>query len=435
MISLGRRSVALLAAASLLLGGCASEDGGDTGKAASKTIELVAHPEHRADAARVGRRWPTSTRPHTRTSRSRSQPLENEAFKAKLTTLTQSGNAPRPLPDLGRRRAAAAGRRGAGQGPHRRRRSRGRRPHAGRPAAVPVRRQDLRRARSTSAWSASGTTRSSSPRPGITAPPATWTEFLDAVKKLKAAGHHPDRPRRQGQVAGPLLLGLPGDARRRAWTRSSRPATDKRLHRRPTSSQAGAQLKELVDLQPFQKGFLGAGYGTPDGQAATMGNGKAAMELMGQWAPAVQARLDGKKGLGDKLGFFPFPTVDGGKGAATDVFGGGGGFAIGKDAPAGGGRLPEVPAQRGQPAQGRGDRRRCCRSSRARRTPITDANLQGGRRDAGQATGFQLYLDQAYPPAVGPAGQRQRGRADRRAARRPSRSPRPSPRRRRPSDE
>ena len=30
MISLGRRSVALLAAASLLLGGCASEDGGDT---------------------------------------------------------------------------------------------------------------------------------------------------------------------------------------------------------------------------------------------------------------------------------------------------------------------------------------------------------------------------------------------------------------------
>src|SRR5690242_8936169 len=39
VISLGRRSVALLAAASLLLGGCASEGGGDTGKAASKTIE------------------------------------------------------------------------------------------------------------------------------------------------------------------------------------------------------------------------------------------------------------------------------------------------------------------------------------------------------------------------------------------------------------
>ena len=58
------------------------------------------------------------------------------------------------------------------------------------------------------------------------------------------------------------------------------------------------------------------------------------MELMGQWAPSVQASSStSKKGLGDKLGFFPFPAVDGGKGSATEVFGGGNGFAVGKDAP------------------------------------------------------------------------------------------------------
>ena len=58
------------------------------------------------------------------------------------------------------------------------------------------------------------------------------------------------------------------------------------------------------------------------------------MELMGQWAPAVQKdQSTGKKGLGDKLGWFPFPTVTGGAGAATDGVGGGNGFAVGKNAP------------------------------------------------------------------------------------------------------
>lgn len=33
------------------------------------------------------------------------------------------------------------------------------------------------------------------------------------------------------------------------------------------------------------------------------------------------------------LGWFPFPSVDGGKGDASDALGGGDGFAIGKNAP------------------------------------------------------------------------------------------------------
>ena len=64
-----------------------------------------------------------------------------------------------------------------------------------------------------------------------------------------------------------------------------------------------------------------------------MGNGKAAMDLMGQWAPgAFKDNSADKKGIGDNLAWFPFPAVEGGAGDATDALGGGNGFALGKNA-------------------------------------------------------------------------------------------------------
>ncbi|NJM41123.1 MAG: hypothetical protein HC853_10280, partial [Anaerolineae bacterium] len=53
----------------------------------------------------------------------------------------------------------------------------------------------------------------------------------------------------------------------------------------PTWVEAGAKLKELVDLQPFPKGFETLDF---DQHSAIMGNGEAAMELMGQWGPATK---------------------------------------------------------------------------------------------------------------------------------------------------
>ena len=86
----------------------------------------------------------------------------------------------------------------------------------------------------------------------------------------------------------------------------------------------------MIALEPFQDGFLGATYGD---EATAMGNGKAAMELMGQWAPAVEKDNSAdKKGIGDNLGWFPFPMVEGGAGDPGDAVGGGNGFAIGKNA-------------------------------------------------------------------------------------------------------
>ncbi|MFK4037199.1 extracellular solute-binding protein [Nonomuraea wenchangensis] len=231
---------------------------------------------------------------------------------------------------------------------------------------------------------------------GITQPPATWSEFLDDVKKLKAAGVTPIALAGKEKWPGHyywayLAMRIAGlDALKQA-------AVDKNFNT-PDFVAAGQQVKALADLQPFQKGFLGAAYSTPDGQAATIGNGKAAMELMGQWAPSVQK--DAGKGLGDDLGFFPFPAVEGGKGSATDAFGGGGGLAVGVDAPKeavdfvkfmtrmdnhtkavqAGGVLPVLKGEE---------------------SAVTDPNLKEVATKLAGATGYQLYLDQAYPPAVG----------------------------------
>ena len=43
-------------------------------------------------------------------------------------------------------------------------------------------------------------------------------------------------------------------------------------------------------------------------------NGKAAMELQGDWEPSVMSALTDDKKLRSKLGWFPFPAVEGAAG-------------------------------------------------------------------------------------------------------------------------
>jgi len=125
------------------------------------------------------------------------------------------------------------------------------------------------------------------------------------------------------------------------------------------------------------------------------------MEVMGQWAPAVENDNSAdKKGLGDKLGWFPFPSVAGGAGAATAGVGGGNGIAVSAKAP------PEavdflkffVNTDNANKLNASGIGMSPVNGTGG---SITDPNLKAVLAGRDQAKFIQLYLDQAVPPSVG----------------------------------
>ncbi|MBE2315560.1 extracellular solute-binding protein [Solirubrobacter sp. CPCC 204708] len=236
---------------------------------------------------------------------------------------------------------------------------------------------------------------------GIDAPPATWDEFLTTVQALKQKGVTPLAVGEKDKWPGMfwwanLSLRIAGkDALAQAGEDGSFDS--------PGFVKAGAELKRLIDLQPFQKGFLAAPWDGAGGEAAQIGNGKAAMSLMGQWAPSTYAAntKESEEVLAD-LGWFPFPTVDGGAGGPTEQFGGGDGFAIGKDAP------PEavdfikflVTSDVANKAGASGG---ILPVKKGTESSVTDPNMKSVLDARAQADFVQLYLDQAYAPAVGQA--------------------------------
>jgi raffinose/stachyose/melibiose transport system substrate-binding protein len=231
---------------------------------------------------------------------------------------------------------------------------------------------------------------------GITSVPTTWADFLSVIQKLQAANITPLALGEKDEWPGAfyweyLAVRIGGKA-----------AFDKAYNHKGGSFadapfvQAGTYLQQLVALKPFQNGFLGSSY--TDHQTL-MGNGKAAMELMGQWAPSGDAAVAADK-KGPEFGFFPFPAIPGGAGAPTDVLGGGNGFAIGKNAP------PEaVDFVRFMTSV---DNQRIIGSKGAGLPPViaaqdsvTDPNLQAVAALVAHAGYYQLYYDQFMSPAVG----------------------------------
>ena len=107
-------------------------------------------------------------------------------------------------------------------------------------------------------------------------------------------------------------------------------------------------------MNPFQDGFLGAAWDAPDGESGTMASQGAAMDLMGQWALGAfknQAGVDDppttsrSNSAGSRS-----PRSRAAPAQPTDAFGGGDGFAVGKDAPPEAVDFLAVHHQRGEPA-------------------------------------------------------------------------------------
>ena len=160
----------------------------------------------------------------------------------------------------------------------------------------------------------------------------TWDDLLAAVKALKVAGLTPIVV--GGADKWPLHF---------YWTHlavriGGRAAFDAALRGEnggfegETFQKSGELFKQLIDLQPFQNGFLG--FKNPQA-VGYFGDGKAAMTLAISTVYHLQRALAADKvGLGeDKIGWFDFPVVHGGKGEPTDTLGGITGWLITRGAP------------------------------------------------------------------------------------------------------
>jgi raffinose/stachyose/melibiose transport system substrate-binding protein len=235
---------------------------------------------------------------------------------------------------------------------------------------------------------------------GIEAPPTTWTELLADVQALQDAG------------IVPIAVGAGDKWPAHFWYSylmirlggadvMNQIAADNNFSV-PAVIEAGQKVEELVAMNPFQDGFLAAGWDAPDGESGTMASQGAAMDLMGQWALGAfknQAGIAPDADLPWNIGWFPFPEVEGGAGLPTDGFGGGDGFAVGKDAP------PEAvdflhfitnadnqrtwATHSGLPANIEAN------------DAVTDPNMQSVLEALNKATFVQLFLDQFFTAEVG----------------------------------
>lgn len=160
----------------------------------------------------------------------------------------------------------------------------------------------------------------------------TWDDFLGAVKKLKAAAITPI-------VVGAgekwpmhfyysyLVMRIGGE-----HALADAKAGKDGGFKNPTFVEAGKRLRELGALEPFQPGYLATKHGK---SAGMFGDGKAAMDLMGQWLLGMQGP-DSTNGKGlpeEDIGILSFPILPGGKGKATDTLGGINGWLVSKSAP------------------------------------------------------------------------------------------------------
>jgi raffinose/stachyose/melibiose transport system substrate-binding protein len=398
---MGKWVLGLIVAAALVATGCGSDDeGGGSGEAASNGGPVTIEWWHIANNDPLKTIWQEAADEYMADNpnvKINITVLENEAFKTKLTTTMQAGKVPDVFQSWGGGTLAEQAQAGlvqditepssdwigdvndAGVGLYQ---------VDGKQYGVPY------NLGMVGVWYNQALFQ----KAGINEPPATWDDYLAAVEKLKAAGITPialgEKDKWPGMFwwANLALRIAGGDAMQQA-------GEDGSFDSEPFV-RAGEELKRLIDMQPFQDGFLGAPWDGAGGEAATMGNGRAAMDLMGQWAPSTFAA--NTKGKAPEFGWFPFPTVESGAGSADEQFGGGDGFAIGKDAP------PEavdfvkflVTSDVANKAGASGAILPVLKGSE---TSVEDPNMKAVLETRAEASYVQLYLDQAYPPAVGQA--------------------------------
>ena len=227
----------------------------------------------------------------------------------------------------------------------------------------------------------------------------SWDDFLGAVKKLKAAGITPI-------VVGAgekwpmhfyysyLVMRIGGET-----ALADAKAGKDGGFKNATFAEAGKRLRELAALEPFQPGYLSTKHTE---SAGIFGDGKAAMDLMGQWLLAMQGQfsVSGKGLPAEDIGILSFPTLSGGKGKATDTLGGINGWLVTKSAPKEAAEFLKFFAQE------KYQREVAALGSyipvvKGTETSITNPQLKQMAADLAATTYHQNFFDQDLGPSVG----------------------------------
>ncbi|WP_341716117.1 extracellular solute-binding protein [Micromonospora sp. FIMYZ51] len=239
-------------------------------------------------------------------------------------------------------------------------------------------------------------------RAGIAAPPTTFEELNDAVTKLKAIN------------VIPIAVGA-GDKWPAAhwwYNFALRACSVDTLKKASTDLsfddqcfvKAGQDLKAFIDTKPFQNNFIATpGQNDPTSANGLLANGKAAMELMGDWNKGTLDTVAAdKEALNKFIGWFPVPAISGSPGDPKAALGGGDGFACAKNAPAECVEFlkyivsPEV--QKGYAETGTG-----LPVTKGAEAGVADPALKSILEATSGATYVQLWLDTAFGSTVGNA--------------------------------
>jgi raffinose/stachyose/melibiose transport system substrate-binding protein len=237
---------------------------------------------------------------------------------------------------------------------------------------------------------------------GIASPPATLPELVTDVAKLKAAHITPIAVGSKDRW--PDAFWWEYFALRECSTSVLQNAMKTINMSAPCFLKAGTKLKAFMAIHPFQQAFLSTASQQGAGSSAGMvANGKAAMELQGDWEPGVMSALTTSKSLNSEVGWFPFPSVPGGAGDPTTLLGGGDGFSCttGAAEPACADVLKyidSVPVQTKLVAANTG-----LPANSAASAALTDPTLRQILAYSKSSAYIQTYFDIAFPTNVGQA--------------------------------
>jgi raffinose/stachyose/melibiose transport system substrate-binding protein len=238
-------------------------------------------------------------------------------------------------------------------------------------------------------------------RAGIASPPSTIAELESDDAKLKAHGITPIAIGSKDQWPDAFwweyfaLRECPASVISTAMTSQNLSNS--------CFTKATNDLTAFMKTSPFQSGFLGTASQLGAGSSAGMvGNGKAAMELQGDWELGVIDGIVGNDSANSQLGWFPFPAISGGQGSPTAVLGGGDGFSCTTTAaePACAnflGYVDSTPVQEKLVQQGEVG----LPANNAASAVLTNPALKSVVQARTNASSLQTYFDIALPQAPG----------------------------------